>query len=267
MTKKTTTPKTKPHKLLTCDTSLLLNYAEIITTAGRVEEAALKFTETGLETRVLDPSHVAMVDLSLPVAEFDAYGAYSDGSEFNLILDLVMLKKMLARLPKDEKCYLAYDKTHHLLRISAGGTKFKLELLADHGTEVRIPEVEFPGAATIAAGVLKDAFQGVALVCDVVQLWLSAKKLKIGGKAGKNAAEIVINSTQLTEISLEGEGKGKEQTSQFTLDLMRNMVRHLPVETPMQIQMGTDIPIRLDFRLGKTGKGVFFLAPRVEDSD
>jgi len=261
MTKKTT----KPHKLLTCDTSLLLNYAEIITTAGRVEEAALKFTETGLETRVLDPSHVAMVDLSLPVAEFDSYDAYSDGSEFNLHVDLVMLKKMLARLPKDEKCYLSYDKTHHLLKISAGGTKFNLELLTDHGTEVRIPQVDFPGAATVAAGVLKDAFQGVALVCDVVQLWLSAKKLKIGGKTGKNAAEIVVNSTQLTEINLEG--KEKEQTSQFTLELMRNMVKHLSADTPMTIQMGTDIPVRLDFRLGKAGKGVFFLAPRVEDGD
>ena len=57
-----------------------------------VEEARLDFSENGLEIRVVDPSHVAMIQMKIDSAAFDTW----DVSDIKLGLEIKKLKEMVS---------------------------------------------------------------------------------------------------------------------------------------------------------------------------
>ena len=79
----------------------------IVETLGVVvEEARLDFGEDGLSVRVVDPSHVAMIEANLMKSAFDSF----DIKDVQMGLDIDKFKSVLTMAGKDEMVILENDK-------------------------------------------------------------------------------------------------------------------------------------------------------------
>ena len=67
-----------------------------------VEEARLDFSKNGLEIRVVDPSHVAMIQMKIDSAAFDTW----DVSDIKLGVEIKKLKEMVSLAAASELIHL-----------------------------------------------------------------------------------------------------------------------------------------------------------------
>ena len=81
-----------------------------------VEEARLDFSENGLEIRVVDASHVAMIQMKIDSAAFDTW----DVSDIKLGLEIKKLKEMVSLAAAGELIHLNYSEDIGNLTLNIG---------------------------------------------------------------------------------------------------------------------------------------------------
>lgn len=238
-------------KLLETTVSDLKNIVNIIQAGGRSEEVVFVINKEGFKCNVLDPSHVAMIDLHLEPAYFTKFSAEK---EYQIALDLKKFMTALKFLKSEQAIDLEYMVKENKLRIRSGGTELSFGLFDPEVSEPRMPKLDLSAKIGIAADRFLNALTAAALVSELVTINIG-DKLVVTAESDKDAIKTEVPAGQLEEV--EGEG-----VSQYDLDYLTSMIRAL--EGNLIVKMDTDKPITVDFRIGEWAKGLYFLAPRVE---
>ncbi len=236
-----------------------------------VEEATFEANSEGLSFRAMDPSHVALVDLTLPNSSWQAYQCDKPFKFSVRVEDLV--KTMNRSDPKDSVTIAdsdpdskedASDEGIWVVFENGYKRKFNIHLIESTAGAAPIPKLDLQAKATLTMKIFEKVLSDVNVVSDQVTIQATADKLSFSGKSdvGKASITLAKNDADVLELHSEVENKAT-----YSIDYLNSILRALSgVADTVQIQFSTKKPIRTEMSLNSQGAVLaHFLAPRVSD--
>ncbi len=223
-----------------------------------VEEATFEATAEGITFRGMDPSHVALIDISWPNSAFEKYE--SDGDiKFGVRID--EFSKLIKRADKTESIEISIS--DNMLLISIGKNKqYKMRLIESSATDTPLPKIPYD-TKIVLANILFDKILGdIQVVSDYLTIKTSAAKAEFSGKGDSGEALISLQKQQdeLSEITVK-----EESTGTYSLEYLNPIVKAVGAASGSIIcEYSSAKPLRIEFKVANMGRIHFYLAPRVE---
>lgn len=227
-----------------------------------IDEAAFKLTPAGIKMKAMDPSHVALVDFELPAAAFVEYNVERPAV---LGVDLVEMNKIMARAKAEDEFSLEYDEEKNRLTLifrGASTRRFSMPLIDIDESELPEPKLQFTATADVMAGVIQDGLRDAEIVGDNVKFELSEDGLSMHTESDKGATELRLRKGDPALLKLDVKQAAR---AMFNIKYLTDMTKAASSTDVMTINLGSNLPIQLDFPIAD-GKGRlrFLLAPRIE---
>jgi len=229
--------------------------------AALIDEAAFKFTPEGMRMKAIDPSHVALVDFELPA---DAFVEYDVRKETVLGIDLAEMDKVMSRAKSEDEFVLELSEEENRLILTFRGKstrRFSLPLIDIRETELPEPKLEFTASAQVSAGAIQDALKDAGLVGDSVKFEISSEEFKMSAEGDSGSVEMKLSKGDegLKKLDVKQQAR-----AMYNINYLEDMSKAASSDDIVTVNLGTDLPIQLDFPMGKKGRLSFLLAPRIE---
>ena len=222
-----------------------------------VEEARLDFSENGLEIRVVDPSHVAMIQMKIDSAAFDTW----DVSDIKLGLEIKKLKEMVSLAAAGELIHLNYSEDIGNLTLNIGKIDRNIRPL-DNSTlsPPNLPKLELPCEVKISGDTLAQAFRAAMMVGDLVNLSIDDNKFVVSVSGGTDSVVVEYDGDDVESISCDSPTR-----SQYSLTYLIPLAKVFNSLGTITLQFGENLPLRLTLDFDNGADSVeYSLAPRVE---
>ena len=140
-------------------------------TSELIDEANFIAKPDGVSLRSMDPSHVAMIEVVLPVSFFDEYIC---DVEVNIGVNLDELKRLLRRAGANDRLEMEIlDPSRLTIKfIGRAHRTFNMPLIDISAEDIPAPSLDFNVYARLISDVLSDAVKDAAIVSDYVKLLL-----------------------------------------------------------------------------------------------
>jgi proliferating cell nuclear antigen len=209
----------------------------------------------------MDPSRVAMVDMDLPKAAFEAFEC---AAETPIGVNFEDMKNIMKRAGSNEKLELEKADDEARLKIRYRGKSsrtFSLPLLDLSKDELSAPRIPFNATIKMPAGSLMEAIKDAEVVSDFVKITADEGKIRINASGDRGEVDVLITKESGEVLSMElKEGAH----ALYSLTYLSKMMVASSQSEIASIMFSTDMPMRLDFNLASGGKIVYYLAPRME---
>jgi proliferating cell nuclear antigen len=229
-----------------------------------VEEATFDATGEGLTFRAMDPSHVALVDLSWPMVAWEKYEC-DKPTKFSLrVEDLV---KLIGRSDTKDSVEIAAASEEDAISVKfSNGYKreFTIHLIESTGGAAPLPKLEFDTKANLTKAILEKVLGDISVVSDQVTIQTTKEKMTFSGKSDVGKAEISLVKNDADVLDLQ---VGAESKATYSIDYILGILKALGgVTDTVQAEFSTKKPIRLQMKLNDQGARIdYYLAPRVSD--
>ena len=240
------------------------NLKEFIGTVGSlVDEAKLNVNEDGMQIKAVDPSHVAMIEANLIKSAFDSYEA--DVAEMGIDVD--KFKTVLAVAGKEDMVSLEKDDKLNRLVVNIGNLTRAMPLLDTSGMpDPKVPSLDLPAFVSVSVEEISQGLKASKSVSDHIALSTTKDSFRLVCEGdNQNRVDLTLGKEQLEKLV-----SPEETTSLFSLEYFALMVNSLPPDRILHINLGTDLPVKVDADLaiedltGAQGNVKFLLAPRID---
>ncbi|MDO8841535.1 MAG: DNA polymerase sliding clamp [Methanocalculus sp.] len=241
----------------TIDADIFRESIDVI--SALVGECRLHINESGISTRAVDTSNVAMVSLELDADAFQSYSA----TEMEIGLDIAKMKNILGMVGKSDPIDLELDPEGRKLQISFRSYRYSISLL-DTKTirkDPNPPSLNLPAVVKITGDALNNAIKAAAVVSDKIALKVDPER----------SIFIMIAEGDTDNIKLElGKDdlefvESAEARSLFSLDYLKDMGKVIGRADTVEIRLGIDHPVQFIFTIAQEkGRVTYLLAPRIE---
>lgn len=223
-----------------------------------VEEATFEATAEGISFRGMDPSHVALIDISWPNSAFEKYECDGD-IKFGVRID--EFSKLIKRADKTEGIEISLS--DNMLLISIGKNKqYKMRLIESSATDTPLPKIPYDTKISLATSLFDKILGDVQVVSDYLTVKTNATKSEFSGKGDSGEVLISLQKQQdeLSEISVK-----EESTGTYSLEYLNPIVKAVGTASGSIVcEYSSAKPLRIEFRVANMGRIHFYLAPRVE---
>lgn len=223
-----------------------------------VEEATFEATAEGISFRGMDPSHVALIDISWPNSAFEKYECDGD-IKFGVRID--EFSKLIKRSDKTEAIEISLS--DNMLLISIGKNKqYKMRLIESSATDTPLPKIPYDTRISLATGLFDKILGDVQVVSDYLTIKTNATKSEFSGKGDSGEVLISLQKQQdeLSEISVK-----EESTGTYSLEYLNPIVKAVGTASGSIVcEYSSAKPLRIEFKVANMGRIHFYLAPRVE---
>jgi len=240
------------------------NLKEFIGTVGSlVDEAKLNVNEDGMQIKAVDPSHVAMIEANLIKSAFDSYE--TDVAEMGIDVD--KFKTVLAVAGKEDMVNLEKDDKLNRLVVNIGNLTRAMPLLDTSGMpDPKVPSLDLPAFVSVSVEEISQGLKASKSVSDHIALSTTKDSFRLVCEGdNQNRVDLTLGKEQLEKLV-----SPEETTSLFSLEYFALMVNSLPPDRILHINLGTDLPVKVDADLaiedltGAQGNVKFLLAPRID---
>ena len=240
------------------------NLKEFIGTVGSlVDEAKLNVNEDGMQIKAVDPSHVAMIEANLIKSAFDSYE--TDVAEMGIDVD--KFKTVLTVAGKEDMVSLEKDDKLNRLVVTIGNLTRAMPLLDTSGMpDPKVPSLDLPAFVSVSVEEISQGLKASKSVSDHIALSTTKDSFRLVCEGdNQNRVDLTLGKEQLEKLV-----SPEETTSLFSLEYFALMVNSLPPDRILHINLGTDLPVKVDADLaiedltGAQGNVKFLLAPRID---
>jgi len=229
------------------------------------KDGKLGFNNDGIKTALVDPSHVAMLNINI---RKEAMEEYNIGGDFELALDFDKLSAILKLATGDEPVGIHYssDGEDTRMLIEIDNIKRRMSLLDPQGMpDPKIPDLELNAEAKVRASSIMRAMRAVQSVTDNFNV-IGTKDgtFNIHAEGDTDQVDLTLKKGVNEElVDFKTTGKTK---SIFSLEFTELILKPALADTVLVIKWGTDQPIIYKYEL-EDGKVKFLclLAPRIEE--
>jgi proliferating cell nuclear antigen len=226
-----------------------------------VEEATFDANSEGITFRAMDPSHVALVDLSWPVA---AWAAFECDRPFKFSVRVEDLVKLIARAETKDSIEISSGEDDSISVKFSNGYKreFNIHLIESTTASAPLPKLEFDTKATVTKTVLEKVLGDISVVSDQVTIIATRDKINFSGKSDVGKAEISLAKNDPDVLELQSNAESK---ATYSIDYVSGILKALGgVADTVQLEYSSKKPLRLELKLNDQGaKMYYFLAPRI----
>ena len=224
-----------------------------------VEEATFEATVEGISFRGMDPSHVALIDISWPNSAFEKYSCDSD-IKFGVRID--EFSKLIKRAEKSEGIEINLS-DDNMLHVSIGkNKKYKMRLIESSASDTPLPKISYDSKIALSSARLDKILGDIDVVSDYLSIKTTPKNAEFSGKgdAGEAVINLEKNKDELEDISVS-----QESTGTYSLEYLDPIVKAVGGTADSIIcEFSSEKPLRIEFKVANIGRIHFYLAPRVE---
>ncbi|MCQ1537607.1 DNA polymerase sliding clamp [Methanocalculus taiwanensis] len=224
-----------------------------------VGECRLHVSESGIATRAVDTSNVAMISLELDAAAFQTYSA----TQTEIGLDIAKMKNILGMVGKNDPIDLELDAEGRKLSVSFKSYRYSISLL-DTKTirkDPNPPTLNLPAVVKVTGEVLNNAIKAASVVSDKIAFKIDPTKpaftMIAEGDTDNIKLELGKDEIEFVQVA--------EARSLFSLDYLKDMGKVIGRSNLIEIQLGIDHPVQFLFTIAQdSGRVTYLLAPRIE---
>ncbi len=222
-----------------------------------VDEAKLNVGKDSITVKAVDPAHVAMVDLALDRGAFESYKA----DETELGLDMDKMKEILRLAKAGEIIALTHDEDKNRLVVNVGNTTRRMSLVDTAGmSDPKVPSLNLPAKLVVRTDELRQAIRASESVSDHIALKASPEGFEVVSEGDTDTVSHMVPKDLLEELQAKDAVR-----SLFPLDYFSNMVKAIGTANTVVLYLGTDYPVKMEFKIaGGKGEVKYLLAPRIE---
>jgi len=237
---------------------------EFVGTVGSlVDEAKVNVNEDGIQIKAVDPSHVAMIEANLVKSAFDSFEAKA----MEMGVDVDKFKNVLTVAGKDDMVDLEKDEELNRLVVNIGNLTRAMPLLDTAGMpDPKVPSLDLPATVNVIVNEISQGLKASKTVSDHIALSTNKDTFRLVCEGdNQNSVDLSLGKEQLEKLD-----SSEETTSLFSLEYFALMVNSLPADRILHINLGTDLPVKIDADLavddmtGAQGNVKFLLAPRID---
>ena len=227
-----------------------------------VDEATFDATTEGLSFRGMDPSHVALIDISWPNSAFDGYESDS-AVKFGVRID--EFSKLMKRADKRDaiEVRVTDDSILHIKIANGYVREYKMRLIDSAATSTPLPKLTFNSKVVMSPQSFDKILSDVQVFSEYVTMNSEKAKVSFLGKGDSGEVDIVLESGTegLEELTVKENSKAT-----YSLDYLSKITKAISASGGSLIaEFSTKMPLRLEFRVANVGRIHFYLAPRVQD--
>ena len=224
-----------------------------------VEEATFEATVEGITFRGMDPSHVALIDISWPNSAFEKYNCDSD-IKFGVRVD--EFSKVIKRAEKNESIEISISDDNMLQILIGKNKKWSMRLIEGSASDTPLPKISYDSKIGLSSRTFDKILGDIDVVSDYLSIKTATNNAEFSGKG--DSGEAVINFEKgmqgLEEITVN-----QECTGTYSLEYLNPIVKAMGSTSDSIIcEFSSGKPLRIEFKVSNIGRIHFYLAPRVE---
>lgn len=224
-----------------------------------VEEATFVASAEGITFRGMDPSHVALIDISWPNSAFEKYECDSD-IKFGVRID--EFSKLIKRAEKKDGIEISISEDNNLLVTIGKNKKYKIRLIESSATDTPLPKIPYDAKIELTSTAFDKILGDVQVVSDYLTITASESNAEFSGKG--DSGEVVIefgkNKEDIQDLSVKAESTGT-----YSLEYLNPVVKAVGTTAgTVTCEYSSAKPLRIEFKVANIGRIHFYLAPRVE---
>ena len=224
-----------------------------------VEEATFEATVEGISFRGMDPSHVALIDISWPNTAFEKYECDGD-IKFGVRID--EFSKLIKRADKSNAIEINISDDNMLLVTIGKNKKYKMRLIESSASDTPLPKIPYDTKISLTSSSFDKVLGDVQVVSDYLTVDATELQAEFSGKGDSGEVNIVLEKSkdELTELDVKADSSGT-----YSLEYLNPIVKAVgsSVET-ITCEFSSSKPLRIEFKVANIGRIHFYLAPRVE---
>jgi proliferating cell nuclear antigen len=228
-----------------------------------VDESKLRFNDTGLQSRAVDPANVAMVDVDVPDAAFKRLNVGDD--ETTLGINLETFSDVLSMAESDDDLVARLNAETKKLELSFPGTGLEYTCALIDPDAIRqepdIPDLDLGGEFVVPGRAIDRGLSAADLVSDHIRFeGVADDTLRLSADGDTDTVDLEIDDT-LIDGELTGDG---ETESIFSLEYLNDITRPIGSDSAVTVDLGSEMPVKLHFGMGDDIDVEAMVAPRIQ---
>lgn len=221
-----------------------------------VEEARFDFGEDSLNIRVVDPSHVAMIQMNVDAAAFERY----EVEDTSLGFDLPKMKDLLSLATSGDMVEMDYDKNGQV-NINLGKIDRVIRPLDPANlSPPNVPDLPLNAMVDLKGNDLSQALRAARQVGDLVNLSLEENLFTVHVSGDTDSVNVSYTADEVNSIECASPVR-----SQFSLTYLLPIARIMSSVDSVRLRFDENKPLKIEFEFAEgAGSVTYFLAPRVE---
>ena len=207
----------------------------------------------------MDPSHVALIDISWPNSAFEKYSCDCD-IKFGVRID--EFSKLIKRAEKNESIEINIS-ADSMLHVSIGkNKKYKMRLIESSASDTPLPKISYDSKIALSSARFDKILGDIEVVSDYLSIKTTSKNVEFFGKgdSGEAAINLEKDTEEIQEISVNQESVGT-----YSLEYLNPIVKAVGgTADSITCEISTEKPLRIEFKVTNIGRIHFYLAPRVQ---
>lgn len=230
---------------------------KLLSTVGN--ETKFNFDKDKITTKIVDPAHVEMIMVEIPIEMLDEYCV---DKNVHLGFDLDKLNLILKSSGKNDYFNFVYNNNTFNADIQIGLFKHEMHLIDTAGMpDPKIPNFELPGKVFVDTNIFYNFLVQASNISDHVQIKITKDYLQLYAEGDIDKVDVTIEKNLLELLECYSKDG---YVSLYSVDYLLNSVRQLKtLYNKLELNLGNDNPLRI------TGKDkhetIILLAPRIED--
>ncbi len=229
-----------------------------------VEEATFEASNEALIFRAMDPSHIALVDLSWPAVAFERFEC---DKPFKFSVRVEDFVKLIGRSDTKDSVEISSTEEDALIFKLMNGYKreFKVHLIESVTATAPLPKLEFDAKAQMSKNVFEKVLSDISVVADQVTIHASKEAVSFAGKSDIGAASVQLEKGGADVLDLT---VTQESKATYSVDYLSSISKAVGSASDTVIfSFSAKKPILLEWKLNEHGTIIrYFLAPRIAES-
>jgi proliferating cell nuclear antigen len=223
-----------------------------------IDEAKFKIDANGITLKAVDPAHVAMIDMAIDKGAFEQFSA----NETEIGLDLDKLREVIRLSKAGDTIEMKHDEERGRLVISVGNVTRRMSLVSTEGmADTKVPNLNLPAKVAVNVEELQRGIKASESISDHIALTATPEQFELLSEGDTDSVTLKLPKDLLVSLDCKESIK-----SLFPMDYFANMIRAIPAGTVVVINLGNDLPVKIEFDFaGGKGKVKYLLAPRIEN--
>ena len=224
------------------------------------EEAMFICSQDGITFRGMDPSHVALLDITFPKSSFESFEC--NATFFGIHVS--DLRNILSVASSADTIELKIDDPHMMKIFITGSFEMRYTLNLIERSEVNspVPKVHSKSKIALSPSMLSKIISNVEKVSEYITISSKPEMIQFEGDGIIGSVQMDIKNTD-SELSCFD--VQEDSSSVYSLEYMARITRNIGrASKNVSMEYGTQTPIHLLFEMESKAKAEYYLAPRIE---
>jgi len=229
-----------------------------------VDEAKLRFDDDGFQSRAVDAANVAMADVAISDAAFKRLNVGDD--ETTLGINLETFADVLGMAESDDDLIARLNAETRKLELSFPNTGLEYTCALIDPDAIRqepdIPDLDLGGEFVVPGRAIDRGLSAADLVSDHIRLTgVDDGTLRLSADGDTDSVDLEISGD---DDLIDGSLDGDKEESLFSLDYLNDISRPIGSDSPVTVDLGSEMPVKLHFGMSDDINVTAMIAPRIQ---